>query len=217
MVVFYSSSVIGCFLSTHPGILDPFYVKFIAFINWLRSIVAICEKKWICLPGFKPKPPAHQASRNLRWDTECSVVFSFNLLTRLNTNKILTLFCQWKWGNCGAHYKSCRCASFLSQNLLNIHQTLLVGPAESFMQKMNLIKVCVARLLSLNSDDLYFSLYDIFTLCCTETVYNSEIYIVVFLYDIDILYFCTVYSICFILCVKFLKRNSVKAQHTENN
>ena len=98
MVVFYLSSVIGCFLSTHPGILDPFYVKFIACINWLRSIVAICEKKWICLPGFEPKPPAHQASRNLRWDTECSVVFSFNLLTRLNTNKILTMFCQWKWG-----------------------------------------------------------------------------------------------------------------------
>ena len=73
------------------------------------------------------------------------------------------------------------------------------------MQKMNLIKVCVARLLSLNSDDLYFSLYDIFTLCCTETGYNSEIqyiYIVVFLYDIGILYFCTVYSIRFILCVK---------------
>ena len=74
-------------------------------------------------------------------------------------------------------------------NLRNVHQTLLVGPAESFMQKMNLIKVCVARLLSLNSDDLYCSLYDILTLCCTETVYNSEIYIVVFLYDIDILYF----------------------------
>ena len=80
-----------------------------------------------------------------------------------------------------------------------------MGPAESFMQKMNLIKVCVARLLSLNSDDLYFSLYDIFTLCCTETGYNSEIqyiYIVVFLYDIGILYFCTVYSIRSILCVK---------------
>ena len=84
------------------------------------------------------------------------------------------------------------------------------------MQKMNLIKVCVARLLSLNSDDLYFSLYDIFTLCCTETGYNSEIYIVVFLYDIGTVLLYGIQYMFYTLC-KIVKRNSVKAQHTENN